>query len=325
MATPKTARLCASRSERTREGTQIEAKKISPPIVGVPALAWCSCGPSSRMCWPNSLTLRNSMNFGPRKMQISIAAMPAIRTSPIEQLLEGLGDGLEAGRAGALDEDRVARLELRREQLGRLLRRADQLVRPVVAGRLADADQQPNLGSPGAVADLAVKAGRAGAQLRHLAEDGDPPTVADRGKVAQRGAHRDWIGVVAVVHQDDPVADLEALAPEAGESYVPNAVGHIGERDVQGDPDGNGRQGVLQVVRLGERKIEGLAPAGSADQGMGDAFVDAALDRLHVAAGTKAEQVRRVAQMWLQRPRVHRDDRRSLARQRRQHLGLRRR
>ena len=61
---------------------------ISPPIVGVPALAWCSCGPSSRMCWPNSFTRRNSMNLGPRKMQISIAAMPAISTSPIEQLLQ---------------------------------------------------------------------------------------------------------------------------------------------------------------------------------------------------------------------------------------------
>jgi hypothetical protein len=39
IATPKTARLCASRSERTRYGTQIEAKMISPPMVGVPAFA----------------------------------------------------------------------------------------------------------------------------------------------------------------------------------------------------------------------------------------------------------------------------------------------
>src|SRR6186997_203926 len=120
IATPKTARLWASRSERTRNGTQIEAKTISPPIVGVPALVWCSCGPSSRMCCPNSFTRRYSMNLGPRKMQISIAAMPAIRTSPIaglDQLRQLLGDGLEAGRARALNEDGIARLQLRRQQL----------------------------------------------------------------------------------------------------------------------------------------------------------------------------------------------------------------
>jgi hypothetical protein len=49
------------------------------------------------MCWPNSFTRRYSMNLGPRKIQINIAAMPAIRTSPIEQLPEGHGDCLQAG------------------------------------------------------------------------------------------------------------------------------------------------------------------------------------------------------------------------------------
>src|SRR5947208_11189320 len=108
---------------------------IRPPIVGVPALAWCSCGPSSRMFWPNSLTRRYSMNLGPRKMQISIAAMPAISTSPmvgrvlivpqgLQQLPERLGHSLEAGRARALDQDRVARLSLRAEPFGALLGRA---------------------------------------------------------------------------------------------------------------------------------------------------------------------------------------------------------
>src|SRR3954463_68626 len=114
---------------------------ISPPIAGVPALAWCSCGPSSRMCWPNSLTRRYSMNFGPRKMQISIAAIPAIRTSPIEQRLQLLGEGLEPGRAGALDQDHVPRAELGAEQLGGLLGVAHQLIRGVLARGLPDADQ----------------------------------------------------------------------------------------------------------------------------------------------------------------------------------------
>src|SRR4051812_37168862 len=136
MATPKTARLWASRSERTRNGTQIEAKTISPPIVGVPAFVWCSCGPSSRMCWPNSRTRSNSMNLGPRKMQISIAAMPAIRTSPIaglHQLRQLLGDGLETGGTRALHQDGVAGFQTCRQQLGGLVGVGDELVRVVVA------------------------------------------------------------------------------------------------------------------------------------------------------------------------------------------------
>src|SRR2546430_1063537 len=106
------------------------------------------------MCWPNSFTRRYSMNLGPRKMQISIAAIPAIRTSPIEQLLQALSHGLQAGRAGALDQDRVAGLELGCEQLGRLLGRGYQLVGVVVARGLADADQQVNALGAGAGADL---------------------------------------------------------------------------------------------------------------------------------------------------------------------------
>ena len=52
---------------------------ITPPIVGVPAFWWWPSGPSSRMCWPNSRSRRNSMNFGLRKMQMSSAAVPPKR------------------------------------------------------------------------------------------------------------------------------------------------------------------------------------------------------------------------------------------------------
>src|SRR4051812_46492335 len=184
MATPKTARLWASRSERTRNGTQIEAKTISPPIVGVPALVWCSCGPSSRMCWPNSRTRRNSMNLGPRKMQISIAAIPAIRTSPIaglHQLRQLLGDGLETGRARALDEDRVAGLQPRRQQLGRLVWVGDELVGVVVAGGQADADHEVDPGRAGVLPDLAVVARRVRSQLPHLPQHRDRALRTERG------------------------------------------------------------------------------------------------------------------------------------------------
>src|SRR3954453_15615207 len=186
IATPKTARLWASRSERTRNGTQIEAKTIRPPIVGVPALVWCSCGPSSRMCWPNSRTRRNSMNLGPRKMQISIAAMPAIRTSPIadlHQLRQLLGNGLEAGRSRALDQDRVAGFQLRGQQLGGLVGIGDKLVGVVVAGTQADADHEVDPGRAGVLPHLAVVARRVGALLPHLPQHRDRAPGFERGEM----------------------------------------------------------------------------------------------------------------------------------------------
>ena len=138
-----------------------------------------------------------------------------------------LGDRLEAGRARALDQDRVAGLELGREQLRRLGRVGDQLVGVVVAGRHADPDQQVDAGGAGVLADLAVVAGGAGAELAHLAQHRDRARRPEGGEVVERRAHRDRVGVVAVVHEDDPVAELEALAAEAGEAYVRGAVGHL--------------------------------------------------------------------------------------------------
>ncbi len=115
------------------------------------------------------------MNFGPRKMQISIAAIPAIRTSPIEQIPPARSaTRLEPGRARALDEDDVAALELGGEELRRLAGIAHQLVGAVVAGRPADSDDQVDPQPASVLADLAVVPGRVGAELGHLAEDGDP-------------------------------------------------------------------------------------------------------------------------------------------------------
>src|SRR5262245_11632628 len=95
-------------------------KMMIPPIVGVPALAWCSCGPSSRICWPNSRARRNSMNLGDRKTQISSDAVPAISTSPMHGPLQRLGDHLEADAARSLDQHHVAGLEQLGHERGRL-------------------------------------------------------------------------------------------------------------------------------------------------------------------------------------------------------------
>ena len=56
---------------------------ISPPIVGVPAFAWCSSRPLlADLLAELALAAGSSMNFGPRKIVISIAAIPAIRIAP---------------------------------------------------------------------------------------------------------------------------------------------------------------------------------------------------------------------------------------------------
>ena len=90
----------------------IETMISRPPIVGVPCLTWWSAGPSSRMCWPNSFRRMKSMNFGPARIEIAIAKMPAARTrSTRREPLEGFCDDLEPDRPRPLDEHDVARLD----------------------------------------------------------------------------------------------------------------------------------------------------------------------------------------------------------------------
>src|SRR5262249_33182011 len=148
--------------------------------------------------------------------------------------------GLEAGGAGALDEDDVAALELGGEQLGGLLGRGDELVGVVLAGGLADTDEQvdPRSLLAGVEAYLPVIGRGARPELGHLAEDGDTASAAERSEVVERGPHRDRVGVVAVVHEEDPVAQLEALAPKSGEAYVRSAIGHLVQGGAERDPGG---------------------------------------------------------------------------------------
>ena len=100
-----------SRKWLTGRKAIVAAKRISsPPIVGVPCLAmWC-CGPSSRMCWPNSLRRRNSMKRGPIAMEMIERDRGSDEDADHAPLPEqSVRHDLEADRARALDEDRVAR------------------------------------------------------------------------------------------------------------------------------------------------------------------------------------------------------------------------
>ena len=73
----------------------------SPPIVGVPCLTKWPAGPSSRIGCPYSRRRRKRMKRGPAAIEITIATMPAIRTSTITRVTarERLGDALEAEHA----------------------------------------------------------------------------------------------------------------------------------------------------------------------------------------------------------------------------------
>ena len=174
---------------------------------------------------------------------------------------------LEADGARALDQQRVARLEHRLGERHRRLGIGRPGVGGVVAGELADPDQRADAELARMRPDLAVIAGRARAQLRHLAEHGDVAAGRrERGQVIERRAHRDRVGVVAVVHDDDSVGQLDQLAAQAREGYLRRPPRHLVQRDLERLADRDRRQGVGQVVRLAEREREALLAGGRPDR-----------------------------------------------------------
>src|SRR4051812_41375408 len=108
------------------------------------------------------------MKRGPATIEITIATMPAIRTSTISafsgalsrgHLRERFGDALEPHGARALDEHAVAGAEHRLEQDERLLDRVEMAA--AVRGRLrADRDDLVDTELGGGAADLGMPLGR---------------------------------------------------------------------------------------------------------------------------------------------------------------------
>src|SRR5919197_5513299 len=134
-------------------------------------------------------------------------------------------DCLESHCARRLDEHRVPGAQDCRHQLARLLRRGhpvcgDALGALDVAMRqLADGHQlgDPELGD--GAPDLAMELRSVGPELGHVPEHDEPPSRAGPfGEVLERGAHRNRIRVVAVVHQDTASGQLVLVAEPAGES-----------------------------------------------------------------------------------------------------------
>src|SRR5215212_6938682 len=143
-------------------------KMMIPPIVGVPAFSWWPSGPSSRMFWPNSRTRRKSMNLGLRKMQMSSAAVPPMRISPMSGgLLERFGDDLESDAARALDEHGVAVLEQLGQQRRGLRGIGDRLVAVHRCRARPDGHERVDAAFPRVQADRLVEALGLRPQLEH--------------------------------------------------------------------------------------------------------------------------------------------------------------
>src|SRR4051794_38223650 len=195
-----------------RNGAETARKMMIPPIVGVPAFAWWPSGPSSRMCWPNSRTRRKAMKRGLRKTQMSRAAVPPIRTSPTS---ERLGDRFESDASRGLDEHGVALGHELLDELGGGGGVRDSVVAAHARGQRAHGDE--HVGALARVCtDLLVEADLVGTELEHVAEHRDTASRRAR-ELVEGGAHRHRVGVVAVVEDDRPVVELDALPAAGGE------------------------------------------------------------------------------------------------------------
>ena len=175
------------------------------------------------------------MNLGLRKMQISSAAVPPKRTSPIQRRsAPALG---ASSRSPAGDACPCAcacagtpRLVVTRsrptprepltstvspgeqqswEQLGCRLRvwhlvpLARERARDLARER-ADRDQQLDAAARGVRADLAVQPRRLGPELEHVPQHRHPPRGRGGGEVVDRRAHGHRVGVVAVLDHAPP-------------------------------------------------------------------------------------------------------------------------
>ena len=101
-----------------------------PPMVGVPALVWWRCGPSSRMFWPNSLLRSQRMKAGPmtstRTIAVTLApiALSIARLRPaVRRRGAGRGGGLRP--VSALPVLRAGRRPCRRGAASRPTRRGE--------------------------------------------------------------------------------------------------------------------------------------------------------------------------------------------------------
>src|SRR5688572_4946213 len=85
----------------------------TPPIVGVPALIRCVCGPSSRTNCPNFRVCKNSMNLDPSvTVTRNAIAAPSTTLNKGQTLPQLAGQGVESHSPGTLDYHVVSTVQV---------------------------------------------------------------------------------------------------------------------------------------------------------------------------------------------------------------------
>src|SRR5918999_279079 len=89
----------------TRSAAARPVSITTPPIVGVPCLMRCVCGPSSRTNCPNFLVCKNIINFDP-KATVTANAIAAARMTlnKSQLLLQPLGQTIQSYTPRPLDD-----------------------------------------------------------------------------------------------------------------------------------------------------------------------------------------------------------------------------
>ena len=160
------------------------------------------------------------MKRGPAAIEITIATMPAIRTSTISgRPPSGLRRPARApARARPYEQDAVAGLEQfarARPALRRGSRTSGRRMR-ARARRSRRPRRSPSSASARPTSRVALLG--IGAELGHLAEDGDrAAAVRERDEVLEAGAHRDGVRVPRVVDSIPPPGERKLLVPPRGE------------------------------------------------------------------------------------------------------------
>ena len=195
----------ASRSrDRIRNGIEIAVKMMIPPIVGVPAFAWWPSGPSSRMCWPNSRSRRNAMNFGrqedadeqrggARDQDLAHAtAVPRRRSASATTSRPTPRDALTSTVSPGCEQARHERRGRRGVGDARASRR--RTPRAMCAARGPTVTSRSTPRSRGVRADLRVEAALVGPELEHVAEhrDAAPAPRSRRGRRGRRASTSGW-------------------------------------------------------------------------------------------------------------------------------------
>ncbi len=262
------------------------------------------------------------MNFGPRKIVISIAAMPAIRIAP-----RSTGTVLSPSVCASAINRRPRRARATRPSVSRSrpterepLTSATSPsrssaattgdrgvgvgrpgVRRVVAGELADADQAIDPALADQRADLRMEVGGVGAELGHPAEDGDRAALAgdpDPARFSTRGAHRDRVRVVAVVEQQDAAREARSALPAGARtlSAPPAPPSRPGSRS-SATPIAIAQSALSRLWASVNGNSKSASPCGVPIRAIVRPARHRRRQREDVAAGPEGERLERVAQV----------------------------